>query len=109
MKTLSIINMKGGVGKTTTAINIAHVLAARHGARVLLIDMDKQGNTSKFFGLYSHEWPSIADILTVKDCNAAEVVRETAFKGLHIMPANMRLLAANREVLMIYPRRSKPV
>lgn len=100
MKTLSIINMKGGVGKTTTAINVAHVLATRHSARVLLVDMDKQGNTSKFFGLYSHEWPSVADVLTMKDCDVAEVVRQTAFEGLHIIPANMRLLAANREVLM---------
>ena len=48
MTTVSIINLKGGVGKTVSAINIAFVLSSLHGMRVLLIDNDKQGNTSKF-------------------------------------------------------------
>ena len=52
MKTISVIKLKGGVGKTTTAINMAALLANRWGKRVLLIDNDKQGNTSQFFGKY---------------------------------------------------------
>ena len=49
MKTICIMNLKGGVGKTVTAGNFADVLAADHGKRVLLIDADHQGNTSRFF------------------------------------------------------------
>lgn len=100
MKTISIINMKGGCAKTVSSISIAHIMAADYGARVLLVDMDKQGNTSKFFGLYGYEAASIADILTIKGFDAAEAVRETAYERLHVIPANMRLLIANRDILL---------
>jgi len=49
MDIISIINLKGGVGKTISAVNIAHILATVHRRRVLLVDNDKQGNTTKFF------------------------------------------------------------
>ena len=52
MKTISVINLKGGVAKTTTSINLSTLLGDRWGRRVLLIDNDKQGNTSQFFGKY---------------------------------------------------------
>ena len=52
MKVLTVYNLKGGVAKTTTAINVAHILAQVHGYRVLLVDNDKQGNANKFFDLY---------------------------------------------------------
>lgn len=68
-KIISIINLKGGVGKTVTAINMAHILAAVHGQRVLLIDNDKQGNSSKFFGIAGLDCPTLADVLTDKQCS----------------------------------------
>ena len=55
MKTISIINLKGGVAKTLTADSMAHVLATLHNKRVLLVDNDKQGNTSKAFGVHSYQ------------------------------------------------------
>lgn len=61
MKTISVINLKGGVGKTTTATSLAELLAEgdkkrkRPGSRVLLFDNDKQGNASKLFGVYDRE------------------------------------------------------
>ena len=55
MRVIDIINLKGGVAKTISAINIAHVLAAIHHKRVLMIDNDKQGNTTKFWGLHSYD------------------------------------------------------
>lgn len=100
MTTISIINLKGGVGKTVSAINIAFVLSSLHGQRVLLIDNDKQANTSKFFSLHSDDDPSMAEILTVKGIDAADVIKHTQYSGLDVLPANMSLLRANKEALI---------
>lgn len=64
MRVLNICNLKGGVGKTITSVNLAYVIAHVHKMRVLVIDNDKQGNTSKFFGVHSYDHPSIADLMT---------------------------------------------
>ena len=64
MKTIAVINMKGGCAKTTTTVNMAHILAKDYGKKVLVIDNDKQGNLSKACGVWSYEKPSLADILT---------------------------------------------
>ena len=103
MKVVSIINLKGGVGKTISAINIAHVLAEVHGKRVLLVDNDKQGSVSRFFEVHSYEKPSIADVLTVKDFPLLlEAVTETGYAHgrLDVLPANMMLLRADKEILL---------
>ena len=100
MKVISVINLKGGVAKTISAINIAYVLAAVHGKRVILVDNDKQGNTSKFFDAHSYDAPSISDVLTVKDYPITAAVRHTEYTGLDVLPANMNLLRANKEILM---------
>lgn len=100
MKTISIINLKGGVAKTISAINIAYPLVKVHGKKVLLIDNDKQGNTSKFFDLHDYSEKSLADLLTNRDCNVHSVIKSTAYEGLDIIPANMNLLQANKEILL---------
>ena len=100
MTVISIINFKGGVGKTVSAINIAHVLAAEHGKRVLLIDCDKQGNVSKFFGLYAISDFSLAEVLTYKYPDVTPAIVGTKYENLNIITADMRLLNANREILL---------
>ena len=101
MRVICIINFKGGVAKTISAINIAHILAAKHHKRVLLIDNDKQGNTSKFFGVHSYDAPSLADVLTSRNTNALHnAVQRTTYDNLDILPANMNLLHADREILL---------
>jgi len=100
MKTISIINLKGGVAKTISAANVAHILSAVHGQRVLLVDNDKQGNISKMFGLHSYDRPSIAELLTERDANLDEIIAPTRYGLLHVIPANMTLLKANLEVLL---------
>lgn len=100
MKVISIINLKGGVAKTISSINIAYILMAEHGARVLLIDNDKQGNTSKFFGLFNYEMDSLSDVLTKKDYPIANAIFNTKYDGLDLIPANMTLLRANKEILL---------
>lgn len=108
MKTVSIINLKGGVGKTVSAINIAAVLVKEHKKHVLLIDADKQANTSKFFGLHDEGKPSLSDLLTMRN-KAREVIRPTTTPGLDLIPANMSLLVADKQVLMDvqYPQQTR--
>ena len=98
MKTLSIINLKGGVAKTISSINIAHILAAVHGFKVLLIDNDKQGNASKFLGRHSYEHTGTAERMTERGVDMAEIIQHTDYDGLDIITANMNLMRANLEV-----------
>jgi len=90
---IALCNQKGGVGKTTTAINLGASLAA-YGRRVLAIDFDPQGALTAGLGVQSHDVTTIYDLLlgTVKDVSSAIV--ETATPGLHIIPANIDLSAA---------------
>lgn len=99
MRVLNVCNLKGGVGKTITAINKACILAEIHKKKVLVVDNDKQGNTSKFFGVHGYDHPSIADLMTGAR-TAKEVIRHTAYERIDIIPANMSLLAANKAVLL---------
>lgn len=113
MKAISIINLKGGVAKTISAVNIAYILAAVHGHRVLVVDNDKQGNTSKFFGVHGYDAPSIAEVLTEKGFDPKRAIvpawspfysgpepPKVPYNTLDVMPANMNLLAANKAVLL---------
>lgn len=100
MKTISIINLKGGVAKTLTADNMAHVLAVFHKKRVLLVDNDKQGNTSKAFGVHSYDEKSLSDVLTARRMDVREVIKKTRFENIDVLPANMTLIRANMEVMM---------
>lgn len=99
MKTISIANLKGGVGKTVTAINLAYLLAAEHGKKVLLVDNDQQGNSSQFFGVYDYEKPSMSDIMELRT-RAAKVIQHTGTPNLDIIPANLSLAEAEKRVLV---------
>ena len=94
MKTISILNLKGGVGKTFTAVNMAYELH-RRGYNVLLIDNDKQGNLSKAYSRYDADTYSPAARLLSGDWQQAdELIQCTDYKGIDIITANMALLGA---------------
>lgn len=95
---VSIINLKGGVGKTMSSINIAHILATVHNKKVLLIDNDSQSNTTKFFGLYDEEEPSISDIIS-ENVDIEDVVVPTQYNNLDLIPANINLLKVNEYLI----------
>ncbi|MBN1055702.1 ParA family protein [Clostridium botulinum] len=100
MRVVSIINLKGGVAKTISSINIAHILATVHNKKVLLIDNDKQGNTTKFFNMHDEEELSIANIMTDKNIYIEDAIVPTQYENLDLIPANMHLLKANLDVIM---------
>lgn len=98
MKILSIINLKGGVAKTISAVSIAYILAAERGKKVLLVDNDKQGNASKMLNRHGYGRKGIEHIMTERIPNMAAVIQQTDYKGLDIIPANMTLINANLAV-----------
>lgn len=98
MKVISIINLKGGVGKTMSSINIAHILATVHNKKVLIIDNDSQSNTTKFFGLYDEEEPSISDIIS-ENVDIEDVIVPTQYDNLDLIPANINLLKVNEYLI----------
>lgn len=109
MKIVSIINLKGGVAKTITAVNFAYILAAVHNLKVLLIDNDKQGNTSKFFGLHSYERPSLSEVLTERNYDIRQAIQHTPHKNLDLISANMTLLTANLKIIMDATRQQQTI
>lgn len=100
MKTISFINLKGGVAKTVTTINVAYALATLHGKKVLVVDNDKQGNTSKTLGVHSYKHKSMADVLTARNLDLGDVILTTNIPDVHCISANMNLNRALLEVQM---------
>lgn len=99
MKTISVIALKGGTGKTTTSVNMSSTLAAM-GKRILLIDNDKQGNASKHFRRHSWEQKGTAELMTERRINMHSLIQHTEYEGLDIITANMNLLTANLKVML---------
>lgn len=99
MISIAIINLKGGVGKSVTACNLAAELAAKSKS-VLVVDLDKQGNTSKFFGVLDYYSPSVAEVMLGESGIEAAIVKGVDGLGVHLLPCDMRMLKANRTILM---------
>lgn len=94
MKTVSILNLKGGCAKTFTAVNMAYELWRRE-QRVLLLDNDKQGNLSKSFGMYDAENTApAAELISGSWKHAGELIRPTAYRGIDIITSNLSLSGA---------------
>lgn len=100
MRIVSIINLKGGVAKTVSSVNIAHILSSVHNKKVLLIDNDKQGDASKLLNRHSYTRPGTAKILTDRELDMSVIIQPTNYEGLDVVTANMNLLTATLEVML---------
>ncbi|MBQ4546547.1 MAG: ParA family protein [Oscillospiraceae bacterium] len=98
-KIIAFANQKGGVGKTTTAVNLSAALAYRTRGRVLLVDSDPQGNATSGLGINKREVKHSVYDVVIGSCSAKEAVIRTKYKNLDIMPSSIDLAAAEIELV----------
>ncbi len=105
-KVVAIVNQKGGVGKTTTAVNLTAAIGIA-GKKVLIIDADPQGNTTSGFGIDKRDVALSAYDLLLGTAGAQQAKMTTTFKNVDIVPANMDLAGAEVELINIENRHAQ--
>lgn len=105
-RTIAIINQKGGVGKSTTAVNLSAALAEK-GMKVLLVDFDPQGNSTSGLGIEKEELEQCVYDALIHDVQASELILETETSGVYVIPATIQLAGAEIELVSAMARETR--
>ncbi len=106
VKVIAIANQKGGVGKTTTAVNLAACLAALD-RKVLLVDSDPQGNATSGLGFDKRDIKQCIYDTLINDVSMQDVLKHTAYKNLDVIPATIQLAGAEIELVSLMNREGR--
>lgn len=105
MKIIAVMSPKGGIGKTTTSDSIAYILGEEYGKKVLVLDGDPQGDTSKTFGVYEPNGTGMSELLELHECvggtyKTSDLIQPTQFEHIDIIPANGYLMKTDMNLML---------
>ena len=105
MRIIAVMSPKGGIGKTTTSDSIAYMLGEEQGKRVLVLDGDPQGDTSKTFGVFEPDGIGMSELLEKHECvggtyKTGDLIRPTEYSHVDIIPANGYLMKTDMNLLL---------